>query len=477
MFSLAAKKILIVDDETSVCAFLNEALKDRFETSVCHTGKDARALIQQNDFDLLVADLVLPDMSGIDILKFAKEKDEWIEVIIITGFASLDSAAWAINLGASSYLIKPLSLDDFLHQIDRAAANRNFHLKSLRLMGHSEGLSPDIQTHVHDIATLYRFSRRLILSMGFPDIIQIVLHDVNERTSAAFCAIGINFLEFAEMFAMPRSGKADEAAIRALIERHWDQSFEILSKDNFDRGTVTLTFFEGDKGDSHGIGEVEPRAIPMIVKGRTIGSLAMFLPKGATLGDTEAGFLYVYTSLISALVEHAYTDMQAQLLAKTDSLTGIANYRLFHESLDREVSRSNRRKFGFSLVIMDIDDFKKVNDTYGHLVGNEVLKDLAKIVGGMVRKQDLLARYGGEEFAMILPDTTLEGARILAERIRAEIAGHTLYFTDDRISYTVSMGIAYYHGDCPRPKDVLIADADRALYLSKSKGKNCVSTN
>jgi diguanylate cyclase (GGDEF)-like protein len=168
-------------------------------------------------------------------------------------------------------------------------------------------------------------------------------------------------------------------------------------------------------------------------------------------------------------------DMQAQLLAKTDSLTGIANYRMFHETLDREISRSNRMHIGFALVLMDLDDFKKINDTHGHLAGNDVLKDISHRISAMIRKQDQFARYGGEEFALLLPDTAAEGALILAERIRQEIAAGRLSWGHHEIAYTVSMGIACYHGDTSQPKDILIANADRALYLSKSKGKNCVT--
>jgi len=472
---ISAKRVCIIDDEPSVVTFLEEALKDRYDTATAATGNAAIALIEKQVFDILVIDLVLPDMTGIDILKFAKTKDEFVEVIIITGYASLDSAADAINRGASSYLIKPLQLDEFIQQIDRAAANRAFHLKSLMLMDHVNVMTPDVKDHVHDITTLYRYSRRLLLSMEFPEILKIVLQDVNERASSYFCAVGVNFLDFAEMFAMPRFGPADEQRIRELLLRYWAGAFDILDRAQFEENAITLSLFDGLKGDGAEPKAIKTVSIPMIVKGRTIGSLTIFMDTGVPFAESEYNFLYVYTSLISALIEHAYMDMQAQLLAKTDSMTGIANYRMFHETLDREISRSNRMHIGFALVLMDLDDFKKINDTYGHLAGNDVLKDISHRINAIIRKQDQLARYGGEEFALLLPDTAAEGALMLAERIRQEIAAGKLSWGHQEITYTVSMGIACYHGDTSQPKDILIANADRALYLSKSKGKNCVT--
>jgi diguanylate cyclase (GGDEF)-like protein len=213
----------------------------------------------------------------------------------------------------------------------------------------------------------------------------------------------------------------------------------------------------------------------MMVKGKTIGALVIFSAPSAELSQGEFQFLHVYATLVSSIVEHAYTDLQAQLLAKTDSLTGIANHRLFTESIEREISRADRRKTAFSLVMIDIDDFKKVNDTHGHLVGDKVLKDLTRRIAALIRRGDLLARYGGEEFALILPDTELEGARTLAERIRAGIADRPLALTEGRIRYTVSMGMAKYDGNRPQTRDDLILASDRALYVSKSRGKNCVS--
>ncbi len=468
-------RILIVDDEKALCSFLAEALEDKHKVTTSYTGRDAVELIQNKTFDIVITDLRLPDIDGIEILKRAKEKDEFVEVIMITGYASLDSASKAINLGASSYLTKPLRLDEFTDQVDRAVASRSFHIKSLQIMEQSGGLTADVKNHLYDITTLYHFSRRLMLSLELPEVFQIILDDANERMDIPLAAIGIHFLEFTEVFAMPHYGMAPEEEVAKVIKTNWNECFDFLDKRAFEKGEIDLSVLQGRKGTAPMLEGMHASAIPMIVKGKTIGALALFSPEKLDIRPETYQFLYVYTSLISSIVEHAYMDMQAQLLAKTDSLTGIANHRMFNDSLTREIARADRNQLGFSLALIDIDDFKKINDTYGHLVGDRVLKDLTNRICSIIRKGDLLARYGGEEFALILPDTSDEGAEALAERIRAAISDPPLSLREGEISYTISIGLAFYNGSMPADKDQLIGNADRALYKSKRSGKNCIS--
>jgi diguanylate cyclase (GGDEF)-like protein len=178
---------------------------------------------------------------------------------------------------------------------------------------------------------------------------------------------------------------------------------------------------------------------------------------------------------VSSVIEHGYIDLQAKLQARTDSLTGVANHRAFHETLSREIARADRNKSECALVIIDIDDFKRINDTFGHQVGDAVIKDLSERIITMVRKGDTFARQGGEEFSLILPDTSLEGAKIMADRVCKKISASPFVFAQTSVLYTISLGFSIYNGANPRTKDALIADADKALYLSKNSGKNMVS--
>jgi diguanylate cyclase (GGDEF)-like protein len=169
-------------------------------------------------------------------------------------------------------------------------------------------------------------------------------------------------------------------------------------------------------------------------------------------------------------------DGQAALreLSTRDSLTGLANHREFQRQLTEEVERFRRYGRPFALLMLDVDHFKQINDTYGHLAGDEALRAVAMAIRGVVRPSDLVARYGGEEFALVLPETTSSGALALAERLRHHIGGSTIKLTTDRsITLTVSIGLAA----CPEDADAvqsLVSAADQALYAAKSEGRNRV---
>ncbi len=161
-------------------------------------------------------------------------------------------------------------------------------------------------------------------------------------------------------------------------------------------------------------------------------------------------------------------------LATTDGMTKLYVHRYFQLLLDQEIKRSQRNHKKFSLVMMDIDNFKSFNDTYGHQLGDRVLKDVAATAKKISRAGDIAARYGGEEFIMILPETDSGQAMILAERIRANVADIEIPHEGKNLNVTISLGVSTYPNHAGE-KEALIRAADDALYTSKHKGKNCVS--
>jgi diguanylate cyclase (GGDEF)-like protein len=159
-------------------------------------------------------------------------------------------------------------------------------------------------------------------------------------------------------------------------------------------------------------------------------------------------------------------------LSTLDGLTGLYNYREFRRRLSAEVERSWRYGRSFALLILDIDNFKAVNDTHGHLAGDEVLRALATLMRRAVRPNDQVSRYGGEEFAFILPETPAAGALVVGERLRTLIAAQAITLTSGQaVSLTVSIGVAD-HPDDAQSEDRLIAAADHALYAAKNAGRN-----
>jgi diguanylate cyclase (GGDEF)-like protein len=162
--------------------------------------------------------------------------------------------------------------------------------------------------------------------------------------------------------------------------------------------------------------------------------------------------------------------------AYRDELTGLYNYRLFREHLTRETYRAARSGKPLSLVMVDVDDFKRYNDCNGHEVGNQALASVARVLTTSLRKSDIAARYGGEEFVLVLPSTPKTNAQFVAERSRAAMEREP--FTGEEVlpggRLTVSMGVATFPADAANPAE-LIREADRALYVAKARGKNQVS--
>jgi diguanylate cyclase (GGDEF)-like protein len=156
-------------------------------------------------------------------------------------------------------------------------------------------------------------------------------------------------------------------------------------------------------------------------------------------------------------------------MANTDGLTGIFNRRHALKRFQEELERAKRLNKELSCIMLDIDNFKAVNDRYGHLVGDEVLKEMANRITHAIRQYDVFGRYGGEEFLVIMPDATIEEAKSLAERIRDEIGGHPIH----DIAVTVSLGVTHY-GSSDNVIDDIIKRADGSLYEAKSAGRNCM---
>jgi diguanylate cyclase (GGDEF)-like protein len=160
-------------------------------------------------------------------------------------------------------------------------------------------------------------------------------------------------------------------------------------------------------------------------------------------------------------------------LAVRDGLTDLYNRRAFDELLVQALAREDRQQGRLALILLDLDLFKKLNDTYGHPAGDVALRASARVLTQHLRKGDLAARYGGEEFVVILPDTDEEGALHLAERVRGAIQKHRLVFEGARIDLSASFGAAVWPADGQEP-EALLAAADRALYAAKEGGRNRV---
>lgn len=172
-------------------------------------------------------------------------------------------------------------------------------------------------------------------------------------------------------------------------------------------------------------------------------------------------------------IELERLNAEVQRLAITDSLTGLYNRRGFFELSHREVERAKRFDHIFSIIILDIDHFKGINDTHGHEIGDQVLEKLARRLGAQLRKVDILGRYGGEEFVLLLPETSGTSARAVAERLLGCIADEPIETSQSSLNVTISLGLASLSDNAITLED-LLRRADQALYKAKESGRNCV---
>jgi diguanylate cyclase (GGDEF)-like protein len=221
-------------------------------------------------------------------------------------------------------------------------------------------------------------------------------------------------------------------------------------------------------------------AVPLLARlgrGRSLEQVGVvsIARAGQDFDDAEYDLFAYLTGQAAVSIENVDLHETVRVQAVTDELTGLYNLRHFHETLDGEIERSRRFNQPVGLMLLDIDDFKAVNDTYGHQQGDLVLIEVGRVLRALSRDIDEPARYGGEEMAVILPQTDVDGAELLAERMRAALAGIEIDRLDGggRLRVTASFGVASLPSNA-RDKDSLIAEADAALYRAKRSGKNRV---
>ncbi|MDR2592588.1 MAG: diguanylate cyclase [Chitinispirillales bacterium] len=469
------RSILVVDDDPAIREFLAGALSERYKVASAASAEEAVELIGKSEFDLVITDLVLPGASGLTVLACAKSRDEFVEVLMISGNATVDSAAAAVNSGVGAYLIKPFALPELRNCVEKMMAMRAFHLKSLMLMKDSDLVDPAAKGHVDDLASLYHFTRKLMLTLEISEVMRITLEEANCKADAKFCTIEVCMPDYKEIYSMPQAGEIDKAAQSAVFAENWEDAFVGIDKERFQSGAVPHYAYKGRSGEFNAAVAYKCINFPLVVTGKTIGSLTVWIAANADIDERQRRYLHILTSFTSPVIEHVYLDLQVRFQAKTDNLTGIANHRYFYETLEREIARANRKKSSFALLLADIDDFKAINDTYGHQMGDAVIIDLAKRVSANIRTGDVVARYGGEEFGVILPESDETGALAMSKRICESLSKAPYAGAKHKIPYTASFGLAYYDGHNPVKKDELILSADQALYKSKVEGKNRVT--
>jgi diguanylate cyclase (GGDEF)-like protein len=262
--------------------------------------------------------------------------------------------------------------------------------------------------------------------------------------------------------------------IFTFLEQHeYNQMSFAYFKDNFP-----------DQASVQSLQDLEPEIILPIRTDKGVGGL-LLLPrregeeaKGSGKKRRRSSYSLLDIQYVTQIVRFGSIAIENANLywqATTDRMTKLFSHHFFQKTLEEEIARAHRYGTTFSLIMFDIDHFKKFNDTYGHLQGDVIIKEIANIMRRSVRSIDLTARYGGEEFVVILPEVDAGGAIVVAERLRSSVADYRFRGEGGQLRVTVSIGVAEFKPERMRSASEIIAEADKALYHSKEMGRNRVT--
>lgn len=447
--SRMAPRILLIDDDRFARQVYGDYLQaGGFEVETASTGEDGVALLEHARFDVVVTDMILPGLDGLGVLAEARRLDPDVGVIVITALDMVDPAVRAIKSGAFDYLVKPVSPEALQLSVTRCIDHR------LLLQENA-----DLRRHL----ALSQAGARLAAS---------------SRRDRALRASAEALLAHAG------------AALALLVERRPGATPHLLAS----AGTPlpdpwALETAVSRALDALGAGEGPAPAVapacetPALGEGRvfqvtspgeaTVAAL-VYPAHGATLdpgGERTAAFLLRHTGQALVAIDRLET---ARSLAYLDDLTQLFNARYLDWFLDRLLGGPDREQTPFSVLFIDLDRFKEVNDTHGHLVGSQLLVEVARVLRAAIRETDVAVRYGGDEYVVVLPETGPEKALRIAERIRERIAGQPFLAREQkRLLVTASVGVAC----CPEhatDKKTLVDLADRAMYRGKRGSRNVV---
>lgn len=426
--------ILYVEDEEDLRALttniLNKFVKEVVVAADGLEGLEQFKLYHEKgmSIDLVVADINMPKMDGLTMLEEMQKVDHSIPSVITTAHSDANFLKKAIECRVRGYVTKPLKIDALIDSIALAAEPR--YLK-IQLETLNKELLDKVEEKTKELRFILDFQENMILVVDKHE-----LSIANKR-----------FLEFFSIESL------EEIIQEGCVSQYFIKGENYFTPKNPKEWLYEIIQLQDAK-----------RIVRMLSPS---GVEKVFRIDIRSFVHKTKHYIVSFTD-ITEIQEYTY---ELQYQVNHDNLTKLYNRQKFNEELEKEILRENRYQHRLTIIMFDIDDFKVVNDTYGHDVGDVVLVKISQVVKQSVRSTDIVARWGGEEFMVLLPETTIEEAKTIAEHVRKNVA--EVSFEEFQSNVTISLGISEYIVK-KDTKESMLKNVDLALYEAKKTGKNKV---
>lgn len=474
-------KILVIDDSPTQRMMIKIFLeKQDFQVVTADDGMEGINKTYSELPNLIISDIVMPELNGYQLCRLLKNEEftSQVPIILLTNLGQSQDKFWGIRAGADSYICKEADPQELLEQInvlleksvDSFAAFRGKGLDSYQnregnMIHNKVNILLDKMlfdaTLTNEIRKLadFVYSREKLLEEYFELL----------RSVVDCCALAMIILsDFKVDIILNLSDHLLDGEIKRIKKFLISRVKDISRKQQ----TKWKIIDKGKKDNSISDSVESFLAIPINHQDVILGELALFSCNHDAFEDNKRT-LELLTGDFATLLNLLLLYEDNRLLSITDGLTKVYNHRHFHEVLENEWLRSQRYTIPLSLLMIDVDHFKNINDVYGHQLGDMVLAGIAREMVVNTRELDTVARYGGEEFAVILPQTDIEKAKIVGEKLRKKVEEQHFHEQLKPRGVTISVGIAGASSEMKTMKDFITA-ADSALYAAKERGRNRV---
>lgn len=478
-----AVKVLLVEDSETQLKFLRDGLaQNGFEVETAMNGAEAYKKLFEYVPDIVVSDIMMPVIDGYQLCRMIKNIDETkkIPVILLTVLDKKIDSFWGKKAGAQLFLSKTIDMNELVKNIN--ATLRRYPLTdeykaNIALKSNSDNSAQTrLNNILNDLLLKSVFANEFRNLSDFLNYERILVEKLFSLMSSfvEYSVAGVFFAspdDYAEnILYIDTLGRNINKSVLSDVQYDFFkkmEEFKSLKDTKFEVVRILL-----GKELDYKFSDLKSKIIiPLIFDKKLIGGICFYTRQNMDY----ASFRYfdIMISELLAIFKMKYQYTEKEFMSVLDGLTGLYNRRQFEIGLEQEYNRTKRHPSDFSLAILDIDFFKKVNDTYGHQYGDYVLKTVANLMKQAFRKTDLLYRYGGEELIMIMPETNIEGAIIPVQRLRRMIEEYDFDYNGVKTKVTASIGLTMNYPEFNSPAE-LLKSADEALYKAKESGRNRV---